>query len=86
MSILEVPRVPVSTSTPSVSPYVQGDRLVVTSPEGDRFLVRVESVTPAATGDFTVLAAIVQPRRYRSHVLTTTVGADGYGPAVRRSV
>ena len=64
-------------------PYRRGDRLCATSPEGTRFQVRVEAVTPTGAGEFTVLGAVVAPRRYRSHLLTTVVGADGYGPAVR---
>ena len=64
-------------------PYRRGDRICATSPEGTRYLARVEAVKRTASGEFTVLAAVTEPRRYRSHLLTTLVGADGYGPAVR---
>ena len=64
-------------------PYRCGDRICATSPEGTRFLARVEAVTRTPSGAFSVLAAVTEPRRYRSHLLTTLVGADGYGPAVR---
>jgi hypothetical protein len=26
---------------------------------------------------------VTAPRRFRSHVLSTVVGADGFGPAIR---
>jgi hypothetical protein len=65
------------------APYRCGDRICATSPEGVHFLARVELVKPAANGQFTILAAVTEPRRFRSHLLTTVVDADGYGPAVR---
>lgn len=68
------------------APYRCGDRICATSPEGVRFLARVETVKRTATGEFSVLAAVTEPRRFRSHLLTTLVGADGYGPAVRPAV
>jgi hypothetical protein len=64
-------------------PYRSGDRICATSPEGIRFLARVEAVKRTLSGEFTIVAAVTEPRRYRSHLLTTLVGADGYGPAVR---
>ena len=64
-------------------PYRRGDRICATSPEGMRFQVRVEAVTPTADGEFSVLGAVVAPRKFRSHVLSTVVDADGYGPAIR---
>jgi hypothetical protein len=69
--------------TDARAPYRCGDRLCATSPEGVRYLARVETVQPTASGEFSVLAAVLEPRRYRSHLLTTMVGPDGYGPAVR---
>ncbi len=65
------------------APYSCGDRICATSPEGTRYLARVEAIKRTASGEFSVLAAVTAPRRYRSHLLTTLVGADGYGPAVR---
>jgi hypothetical protein len=71
------------TETTVEAPYRCGDRIWATSPEGVRFLARVEVVKPTASGEFTVLAAVTEPRRFRSHLLTTLVGADGFGVAVR---
>jgi hypothetical protein len=65
------------------APYRCGDRICATSPEGTRFLARVEAVKRTPSGEFSILAAVTEPRRYRSHLLTTLLGADGYGPAVR---
>jgi hypothetical protein len=75
-----------STETTTEAPYRCGDRICATSPEGVRFLARVEVVKPTPSGEFTILAAITEPRRFRSHLLTTVVGADGFGVAVRPSI
>ena len=64
-------------SLPAVAPYRRGDRISVISPEGIRFVAKVDSVTAEAAGQFTVLAAIREPRRYRNHLLTTVVDACG---------
>jgi hypothetical protein len=69
-------------ATEVTAPYRCGDRNCATSPEGVRYLARVEAIKPTAGGQFTVLAAVTEPRRYRSHLLTTVVGPDGHGPAV----
>ena len=74
-----------STDAPA-APYRPGDRIRATTPEGTRYRVRVEAVTPTAGGQFAVVGAVTAPRRYRSHLLSTTVGADGFGPAVRPAV
>jgi hypothetical protein len=84
MSILEAAKSLVQApASDAPAPYRRGDRITVTSPGGERFLVRVEAVTAASSGGFTVLGAIVAPRRFRSHVLSTVVDAEGFGPAVR---
>jgi hypothetical protein len=85
MSILEAAEsmYPARVATESRAPYRRGDRICATSPEGTRYLVRVESITPTASGDFSIIGAVTAPRKYRSHVLSTVVGADGFGPAVR---
>lgn len=84
MSILETDSIFVQQMRGEApAPYRAGDRIRATSPEGLNFLARVESVKRTATGDFTVLAAVTEPRRFRSHLLTTVVGPDGYGSAVR---
>ncbi len=70
-------------STEVAPPYRVGDRICATSPEGVRYLARVETIRRRADKQFTVVAAVTEPRRYRSHLLTTVVGPDGYGVAVR---
>ncbi len=85
MSILEATEhiVPTRTAPDARPPYRRGDRICATSPEGTRFQVRVEAVTPTGSGEFAIMGAVVAPRKFRSHVLSTVVGADGFGPAVR---
>jgi hypothetical protein len=84
MSILEAAVTTVEAPvTDAPAPYVRGDRITVTSPAGDRFLVRLEAVTPTGTGDYTLVGAVVAPRKFRSHVLSTVVDAEGVGPSVR---
>ncbi len=84
MSILEATETIVPTHAERArAPYRRGDRILATSPEGTRYQVRVEAVTPTGTGEFSILGAVVAPRRFRSHVLSTVVGADGFGPAVQ---
>lgn len=86
MSILELNESTAGLGLEAPAPYRCGDRICAESPEGTRYLARVESVKQIATGDFSVLASVTQPRRYRSHLLTVVVGHDGYGPAVRPAV
>jgi hypothetical protein len=81
MSVLEA-RESIVQAPGATAPYKCGDRIVAVSPEGVRFLAKVEVVTPATLGKFNVLGAIVEPRRFRGHVLSTVVSADGTGPAV----
>ena len=66
----------------STAPYKTGDRIVAVSPEGIKFLAKVEVVSPATPGKFNVMGAIVEPRRFRGHLLSTVVSADGTGPAI----
>ena len=80
------PQITMSRSDDAPPPYHCGDRICATSPEGTRFLARVEAVKRMPSGEFTVVAAVTEPRRYRSHLLTTLVGADGFGAAVRPAV
>jgi len=84
MSILEAHDVtasaPVALARP---PYRRGDHVCATSPEGVRYQLRVETVTPSASGEFSVLGVVIAPRRFRSHLVSTVVGADGYGPAIQ---
>jgi hypothetical protein len=66
-------------------PYRRGDRICATTPEGTRYLVRIEAIKALPSGQFSIIGAVTEPRKLRSHVLSTIVGADGYGPAVLRS-
>lgn len=84
MSTLEATEFLIPAQASDIAPpYRCGDRICATSPEGTRYLARVEAVQRTPSGQFSVLAAVTEPRRYRSHLLTTLVGADGYGPAIR---
>jgi hypothetical protein len=84
MSILEAaPGTVPADVAPARPPYRRGDQICATSPEGDSYQVRVETVIARPSGDFTVVGVVVAPRKFRSHVITTVVGADGFGPAVR---
>jgi hypothetical protein len=65
------------------APYRRGDLVCAVSPEGVRYQVRVEAVTPTQSGDFALVGVVTAPRKFRSHVLSTVVGADGYGSAIR---
>jgi hypothetical protein len=83
MSILQIDSMTAGREdVAAVAPYRKGDRIRAVSPEGTAYTVRVERVIPTETGEFNVIGAVTSPRRYRSHLLTTMVGADGYGPAV----
>lgn len=87
MSILQATETMIAKrTTEQLAPYRPGDRVSAISPEGIRYLVRVEAVTPTAGGEFTIVGAVTAPRRFRSHLLSTTVGADGFGPAIRPAV
>ena len=58
-------------------PYRRGQRIHIVGPDGVWFLVRVERIVARTDGCFTLVAAVRSPRRYRSHLLTTTVDAHG---------
>jgi hypothetical protein len=84
MSILEARDIMVPADVaPARPPYRRGDQIRATSPEGVTYQVRVETVTPRPSGEFTVIGVVVAPRKFRSHVISTVVDADGFGPAVR---
>ena len=84
MSILEATDTMVPADVaPARPPYRRGDQICATSPEGVSYQVRVETVTPRSASEFTVIGVVVAPRKFRSHVISTVVGTDGYGPAVR---
>jgi len=65
------------------APYRVGDRISVTGPDEQTYLVRVEEVTPVSTGSFSLLAAVVAPRKFRNQVIATRVDADGLSAAIR---
>jgi hypothetical protein len=83
MSILEIESTTAALQAVATPPYRRGDRVRAVSPEGVSYMVRVERVVPTETGEFNVIGAVTSPRRFRSHLLTTMVGADGFGPAIR---
>jgi hypothetical protein len=83
MSILEIESTTPVLQAVATAPYRRGDRVRAVSPEGVSYMVRVERVVPTETGEFNVIGAVTSPRRFRSHLLTTLVGADGFGPAIR---
>ncbi len=74
----------IDEATTAGAPYRRGDRVRAVSPEGVSYVVRVERVVPTPDGAFHVVGAVTSPRRFRSHLLTTLVDAEGYGPAIRR--
>lgn len=83
MSILEATdMVAAATVAPTTPPYHRGEQICVTGPDGASYQVRVEAVTPTPAGEFAVVGVVVAPRKLRSHVVSTVVGADGFGPAV----
>ena len=63
-------------------PYLSGDRIRATDPEGLQYLGKVTSVQPTGDGDFTVVAEIREPRHLRGHLLTSVVDETGHGPGV----
>ncbi len=75
-----------TTTSAVIAPYRRGDRISVISPEGVRFVAKVDTVTPQPGGDFTILAAIREPRRYRNHLLTTQVDARGATPPLAPAI
>ena len=81
MSILEVENT-TGALRAVLPPYRRGDRIRAVSPEGVSYTVRVERVVPTETGEFNIIGAVTSPRRFRSHLLTTMVDADGFGPAI----
>ena len=83
MSILEIESTTPALQAVADPPYRRGDRVRAVSPEGVSYMVRVERVVPTETGEFNIIGAVTSPRRFRSHLLTTMVGADGFGPAIR---
>ena len=84
MSILDAQDITVpAPAAPARPPYRRGDHVCATSPEGVRYQLRVEAVTLLASGEFAVMGVVIAPRRFRSHLVSTVVGADGYGPAIQ---
>ena len=61
----------------------RGGRVCVVGADGVCHLVRVERVIPARTGGFTLIAAVIAPRRLRGNLIATPVDGDGVGPAIR---
>ena len=85
MSTLEAAEMVLADVGSARAPYRRGDQICAVSPEGVRYQVRVEAITPTQSGDFALVGVVTAPRKFRSHVVSTIVGADGYGSAVRPS-
>jgi hypothetical protein len=83
MSTLDAAETMLADVTSVRAPYRRGDLVCAVSPEGVRYQLRVEALTPTRAGGFTLVGVVTAPRKFRSHVVTTVVGADGYGSAVR---
>jgi hypothetical protein len=83
VSIVEMTRTIRAHATPSPrAPYVSGDRIRATDPEGSQYLGKVSTVEALADGTFSVLAELREPRHLRGHVLTVVVDEDGRGQGV----
>jgi hypothetical protein len=68
---------------PSVSPapFKHGERVHLAGPHGERYVVRVESITPRTLDRFALVAAVVEPRNLRNQLISTVV--DSFGSTLR---
>ena len=67
----------------SRAPYRPGERVDITAPDGQRYVARVETVTRTSNGAYLLDAAVVAPRKFRAHLITVRVDADGVSDLVR---
>ena len=65
----------------SPAPFKYGERVRLAGPDGEQYVVRVESITPRASDLFALVAAVVEPRNLRNHLISTTV--DSFGSTLR---
>ena len=83
MSIPRPQRTDWTPQSSALPPYRRGERVCAVGPDGLSYLLRVERVIPTPAEDFTLVAAVVAPRRLRGHLITTPVDVNGIGPAIR---
>ena len=57
----------------SPAPFKHGERVRLAGPDGEHYVVRVESITPRASDLFALVAAVVEPRNLRNRLISTTV-------------
>lgn len=65
----------------SPAPFTYGQRVRLDGPEGEQYVVRVESITPRSSDLFALVAAVVEPRNLRNRLISTTV--DAFGATLR---
>jgi hypothetical protein len=54
--------------------YRVGERVTLTGPGGETYLARVDHVSDRSpSGSYTIVAAIIHPRRHRGSVVVTEV-------------
>ena len=70
---------PVSPVSPA--PFKYGERVRLAGPDGQQYVVRVESITPRASDLFALVAAVVEPRNLRNQLISTVV--DSFGSTLR---
>ena len=69
---------PASAAALAAPPCRRGQRVRLTGPDGDRFVVRVEEMaTTSEPGVFSLVASISTPRRHRGHLITAAVTVEG---------
>lgn len=68
---------------PVGAPYVPGDQVLVTGPDGITRVAVVHDMTLTAGGGYSLFAHIVQPAKTGSYLICTPVAADGCSDTVR---
>ncbi|MEO5708785.1 MAG: hypothetical protein ABIQ59_03060 [Nocardioidaceae bacterium] len=65
------------------APYLPGDQVLVTGPDGLTRVAVVEDMTLTADGRYSLFASVVQPANAGSYKICTPVSADGRSETVR---
>ncbi len=68
---------------PDPAPYLPGDQILVTGPDGVTRLAVVEEMTLTADGRYSLFAHVVRPAQAGSYLICTPVAADGSSDTVR---
>ena len=71
------------TSAQPSAPYLPGDQVLVTGPDGVTRVAVVENMTLTADGGYSLFAHVVQPAQAGSYLICTPVSADGSSDTVR---